>query len=78
MKKKCKKINYAKLLLPWIIVAVLGYTIAAFILQFFTQVEISPTLTTCYFTFWTVEIVSLAGIKTMKVKKNSENDKEEE
>lgn len=78
MKKKCKKINYAKLLLPWIIVAVLGYTIAAFVLQFFTQVEISPTLTTCYFTFWTVEIVSLAGIKTMKVKKNSENDKEEE
>lgn len=79
MKKKCKKINYAKLLLPWIIVAVLGYTIAAFVLQFFTQVEISPTLTTCYFTFWTVEIVSLAGIKASKLKnkKDTKDDEEE-
>jgi hypothetical protein len=74
MKNEKKKKNYAKKLLPWIIVAVMSYTIAAFILQFFTSVEISSTLTTCYFSFWTIEIISLAGIKTMKVKKNKEND----
>lgn len=77
MKNKTKKkSNYSKLLLPWIIVAVMLYTIAAFILQFFTQVEISPTLTTAYFAFWTVEIVSLAGIKTVKERKRK-NDEEE-
>jgi FtsH-binding integral membrane protein len=77
-KKTKKKTNYAKLLLPWIIVAVMGYTIAAFILQFYTQVEISPTLTTAYYAFWTVEIISLAGIKTVKEsKKRKETENED-
>jgi uncharacterized protein VirK/YbjX len=76
MVKKRKKISYAKLLLPWIVVAIVLYTVAAFILQFCTQVEISSTLTTCYFSFWTVEIVSLAGIKTMKVKGKKEEIRE--
>jgi hypothetical protein len=76
--KKIKEKSYAKLLLPWIIVAVMVYTIASFVLQFTTSVEISPTLTTAYFTFWTVEIISLAGIKTIKVKGKKEEIREVE
>jgi hypothetical protein len=77
MKKKKEK-SYAKSLLPWIIVAVLVYTVASFVLQFVTSVEISPTLTTAYFAFWTVEIISLAGIKTIKVKGKKEEIREVE
>lgn len=72
-----KKKRYAKKILPVIIIAVLGYTIASFVLQFVTSVEISPTLTTAYFAFWTVEIISLAGITTVK-NRNKGNDTDSE
>ena len=62
------KTNISKKMIPVIVFAIMLYTIASFVLQFFTSVEISPTLTTAYFAFWTVEIISLAGIKTVKVK----------
>jgi ABC-type multidrug transport system permease subunit len=74
--KNKKKKSFSKILLPWIIVAIMLYTVAAFILQFFTSVEISSTLTTAYFSFWTIEIISLAGIKTMKVKGKKEEVRE--
>jgi hypothetical protein len=67
-KKEKDKKSYAKKLLPWIIVAIMGYTIADFVLQYFTQVEVSPTLTQMYFAFWTFEILSIANIKVNKVK----------
>lgn len=77
MTTKKKKKSFSKILLPWIIVAIMSYTVAAFILQFCTSIEISATLTTAYFAFWTVEVVSLAGIKTMKVKGKNVEVKEE-
>ena len=43
-------------MLVLIVFAIVVYTAAAFVLQYFAQVEISPTLTTAWFTFWTVEI----------------------
>ncbi|MDF2636339.1 MAG: hypothetical protein K0R78_3213 [Pelosinus sp.] len=50
------------------------YTVIAIILQFKTQTEISSTLTTCFFTFWTIEIVVLAGITIKKPSSNFSND----
>lgn len=79
MKKKNNK-SYAQKLLPWIIVAIVLYTVAAFVLQFVTQVEISSTLTTAYFAFWTAEIIAIASIKNVKEKrkiKQVENESEE-
>lgn len=72
-----KKKSYAQKLLPWIIVAIVLYTVAAFVLQFVTQVEISSTLTTAYFTFWTVEILAIASIKNVKEKRKSKQVDEE-
>lgn len=74
-----KKKSYAQKLLPWIIVAIMLYTFAAFVLQFVTQIEISSTLTTVYFAFWTVEIISIASIKNVKEKRktNQSNNEEE-
>lgn len=63
MKKKVSNI-----MLVLICTMVILYAIATFVLQYFTQVEISPTLTTAWFAFWGVELVNLAVIKTSKIK----------
>jgi len=68
-----KQAAFSKRIIPMIIAAIMLYTIVAFILQFVVQVEISPTLTTCYFGFWTVEIVSLMTIKVSKGKNKYED-----
>lgn len=70
-----KKRTYAQKLIPFIIIAISLYTIACFVLQFKYQIEPSPTLTTAYFAFWGTEIISLATIKTKKIKmKDAEDD----
>ena len=55
--------------------AVVLYTITAFVLQFLRNVEVSPTLTTCFYSFFGVELISLATIKHAKVK-NSNTESE--
>ncbi len=50
------------------VINILWYTIVAIILQFKLQMEISSTLTTCWYAFWTGEIFALAGIKISKVR----------
>lgn len=62
------KKEVSKVMLVFIVIAIVLYTIADFVLQYFTSVEVSPTLTTCWFAFWGTEIVALAVIKTSKVK----------
>lgn len=70
MKDKKKVSN---IMLVLIVIAIVLYTIADFVLQYFTSIEVSPTLTTCWFAFWGTEIIALAAIKTSKVKHNKDN-----
>ena len=49
-----------------------------FVLQYYTQVEVSPTLTKYWFGFWSAEVLALAGIKISKVFKKTDEDKEYE
>lgn len=63
-----KKKSFTQKLIPWIVLAVLLYTIAAFVVQAVYGYEISPTLTTCYFSFWGVELIGMATIKNTKTK----------
>lgn len=62
--KKHRKVS--NIILVIAIIAIVAYTLAAFVLQFYTSVEISSTLTTCWYSFWTVELVAMAGIKINK------------
>lgn len=62
-----KKKKTSNIMLVIIVIAIVGYFIAAYTLQKAGGVEISPTLTTCWFSFWGVEIVALAGIRVSKV-----------
>ena len=64
--KKEKKVSNIMLVIS--VVAVLGYVAAAFWVQLMTGTEISPTVTTLYFSFWVCEIWNLARIRVNKEK----------
>lgn len=76
MKNGKKKVSNMMLVL--ICAMIILYTIADFALQYFTQIEVSPTLTTAWFAFWATELVALAAIKTTKVKHEKEEDKKQQ
>lgn len=59
MKKKTSTV-----MLILICIMIILYTGANFALQYFTSIEVSPTLTTAWFAFWGTELVALAAIKT--------------
>ena len=52
------------------IIAIILFTIACLYIQYKIGTEVSSTLITLWFSFWTVEIVALTGIKISKVIKN--------
>lgn len=52
------------------VLAIVLFTIACLYIQYKTEVMINDTLITFWYTFWTAEVVSLAGIKVTKVIKN--------
>ena len=65
MKQKPK---VSTLMIILICIMVVLYAAADFLLQYYTGSEISPTLTVSWFSFWGVELINLAVIKTTKVK----------
>ena len=70
-----KKRKVSNIMLVVSVIAIVGYVVADFILQYHVGVEISPTITSCWFVFWTSEIFILAGIKGVKViKQHRDND----
>lgn len=76
MSKPKRKVSNIMLVL--ICVMIISYAIADFVLQYYTNIEVSPTLTTAWFAFWGVELVNLTVIKTSKVKHNQDKDVEVE
>lgn len=77
LKTTKKKPKVSNLMLVVICLMIILYTIADFALQYFTSIEVSPTLTTAWFAFWGTELVALAAIKTTKVKHGADNTQEE-
>ena len=74
MKNK-KKVSNVMLVISCIMITL--YAAADFALQYFTSVEVSPTLTTAWFSFWGGELACLAGIKITKVIKGAEETYDE-
>ena len=71
MNNKPKK-KVSNIMLVLICTMIILYAAAAFLLQYYAGVEISPTLTNAWFGFWGTELVALAAIKTTKVIKNQD------
>lgn len=70
--KKQRKVS--NIMLVIIVLAIVGYVCANFWLQYHTGVAIDATITGCWFGFWGAEIISLAAIKTSKVKHSADNN----
>lgn len=64
--KKERKVSNIMLVVA--VIAVVGYVIAAFWLQLITGVEVSPTITTLWYSFWSLEVWQLARLKINKDK----------
>jgi hypothetical protein len=62
-----KKRKVSNIMLVVSVIAIVGYVIANYVLQYKTGIELSPTITPYWFLFWTSEVFLLAGIKTSKV-----------
>jgi hypothetical protein len=69
--KSKKKVSNIMLVISCIMITL--YAAADFALQYFTQIEVSPTLTTAWFSFWGGELACLAGIKITKVIKGTDD-----
>ena len=57
-----------------IVTSIILYTIGAFFIQYRTGMEVSSTLTTCWFSFWGVEILAITGIRISKLFQQSSKD----
>lgn len=66
MNGRRKKVS--NLVLIAAVAAVVCYAVTATVVQLITAAELSPTLTTAWFSFWGAEIIALAAIKTSKVR----------
>lgn len=62
-----KKKSMSKWIVPFVIISIFGFTGIAIWLQFATNMELSPTLITCFFGFCTTELLALASIKKAKI-----------
>ena len=61
-------LKFNKLIVLLSIATIIAYTIAAILLQKYTMMELSPTLTTCVYAFFGTELIGLAGIKICDTK----------
>lgn len=61
-------LKFNKLIVLISIVAIIAYTVAAILLQKYIMMELSPTLTTCVYSFFGTELLGLAGIKIFDTK----------
>ena len=72
MTPESKKKKVSTIIVALACIMIIIYAAANFVLQYYTSVEVSPTLTTAWFTFWGCELFMITGIKIAKVIKNSD------
>ena len=68
------KPKFNKIIVSLSIAVIIAYTIAAILLQKYTMMELSPTLTTCVYAFFGTELLGLAGIKICDTKSVSQEN----
>lgn len=63
-----KNIKTSNIILFAAVIAIFAFTTVCLYIQYNTSTEVSSTLMTLWYSFWTIEITALAGIKMSKVK----------
>lgn len=65
---KKKTISTSKWVIPFVIFSIFFFTAVAVFVQIRTNIELSPTLITCFYAFCTGELWMLASIKKTRIK----------
>ena len=78
MQKKSEKKKFMDRMVAFSAAMIVLFTIAAIVLQFVTSVELSGTLITCWYAFWTAEIFSLVSIKNTNTKHKKRDESKED
>ena len=73
--QKTKKLSDLDKYVIFSLSALIVFTIIAILVQCLTQQELSPTLTTCFFAAFGGELLSLAMIKRLKLKKGDRDER---
>lgn len=73
-RRRRRRLKTATKVLIVSVINIIWFTVAAIWLQFKTSVELSSTLITCWYAFWTCEIFAIAGIRISKVLKGEDNE----
>lgn len=68
-----KKKKVSNIMLTVSVICIIAYAIGCLAVQYYANIEVSPTLTTSWFAFFGCELLFLAGIKTSKVIKGIED-----
>ena len=69
-----KKHHMSKWIIPFVIVSIFSFTVAAMYVQIVSGVELSATLITCFFGFCCSELWMLSSIKKAKINNNFVDD----
>ena len=75
--KKIKRVKHSKTskrIVFFVIVAIFTFTGLAMYVQIKSGIELSPTLTTCFYAFCTGELWMLSNIKRSKLKSGQKNE----
>ena len=73
MKQNKPKKKVSNIMIVVTCAMIILYAVASFALQYYTHVEISPTLTNAWFAFWGSEAGFLTCIKISKVIKGTDS-----
>lgn len=65
---KKKAVSTSKWVIPFVIFSIFFFTAVAVFVQIRTNIELSPTLITCFYAFCTGELWMLASIKKTRLK----------
>ena len=71
---KKKTVSTSKWVIPFVIFSIFFFTAVAVFVQIRTNIELSPTLITCFYAFCTGELWMLASIKKTKLKSPGSSD----
>lgn len=69
-----KKRKVSNIMLAIVVIAIIAYTIANFWITYATGASIDSTLTTCFYAFWSSELIALTTLKTSKIIKGIDRE----
>ena len=73
-----KRRKVSNIMLVVVVTAIVLYTAANLVVTLITGTAVDSTLTTCFYAFWSSELIALTTLKASKIIKGTDNDKKDD